>query len=146
MDKITLQPASLADAEEIMVIEKSASGKTYSALKNAKAILDCLKNNVVFLIKKGQTVIGSVNYEIIKKNHARIESLALYPKFRGYGYAYLALKSLLKKMNKYKRVDLTVHPHNIPAIKTYLALGFIIESWKDNCYGDGEPRLIMVKR
>jgi hypothetical protein len=28
----------------------------------------------------------------------------------------------------------------------YLSMGFIIESWLDNYFGDGEPRLMLVKK
>lgn len=52
----------------------------------------------------------------------------------------------LKKMTKYPRIELVVHPHNNPAISLYLSLGFKIESWRDNYFGDGEPRLVLVKK
>lgn len=53
---------------------------------------------------------------------------------------------LLKKMSEYPRIELVAHPHNSPAILLYLSLGFIIESWENNYFDDGEPRLIMVKK
>jgi ribosomal protein S18 acetylase RimI-like enzyme len=52
---------------------------------------------------------------------------------------------LLKELKIFKRLDLVVHPDNIGAIKLYNSLGFETESLKENYFGDGEPRLIMIK-
>lgn len=52
---------------------------------------------------------------------------------------------LLDKLSKYSAIKLTVHPHNNKAIGLYLAMGFLIESWSDNHFGDGEPRLLLIK-
>jgi len=52
---------------------------------------------------------------------------------------------LLEKFKNTERIDLAAHPDNFRAIKLYQSLGFAIESRKENYYGDGEPRLILVK-
>lgn len=68
----------------------------------------------------------------------------MLPKFQGQRLAKLAMAKLLKELENYKIVDLVVHPENITAIKLYELFGFIIKDRKENYYGDGEPRLIMV--
>jgi len=39
---------------------------------------------------------------------------------------------------------LITHPLNTPAILLYLKNGFQITGWKDNYYGDSEPRIIFA--
>jgi len=97
------------------------------------------------LIKCNNITIGSISYRIQKKGSVRLETVVLYPKYRNKGLGAQAILLLLKKIKNFKRVDLTVHPHNSQAIILYLSLGFTIESWIDNCYGDGEPRLMLFK-
>jgi len=67
------------------------------------------------------------------------------PKFRNKGCATAALKWISSKLKKFKRIDLLTHPHNTAAIRAYFKLGFVIDSWVDNPFGDGEPRIRMIK-
>jgi ribosomal protein S18 acetylase RimI-like enzyme len=146
MNNITLKPATLNDWTEIAKIEKLANSKTYSARVEEKEIKDFINDDFVFLIKSQNTVVGLVSFEVLKKKTAHCNGLVNYPKFRGKGFGNKAMTMVLKKMCKYPRVELVVHPHNNPAIGLYLSLGFIIEAWKDNYFGDDEPRLMMVKK
>jgi ribosomal protein S18 acetylase RimI-like enzyme len=75
-----------------------------------------------------------------------INGLVISPKFQGRGFARQAIQLILKKVKKYPRIELMVHPHNVPALSLYLSLGFMIESWHNNHFGDGEPRLVLVKK
>ena len=54
------------------------------------------------------------------------------------------MKKLLELV-KGNQVYMITHPKNIAAIILYLKNGFEIASWKENCYGDGEPRLILQR-
>ena len=143
---ISLKRATFKDYEEVAKIEKVGSSKTYHAVIRKEKILDYIKKDFVFLIKNGDTVIGLVSFMVIKEKTASCNGLVIYPKFRRKGFGIKAMSLVLKKMSKYPRVDLVVHPHNNPAISLYLSLGFIIESWQDNYFGDGEPRIVMVKK
>ena len=77
---------------------------------------------------------------------AHCNGLVVLPQFRRQGFGLRAMRLVLKKMQAYPRVELVVHPHNSPAVSLYLSLGFIIESWVKNYFGDGQPRLVMVKK
>lgn len=143
---ISLKKATLKDVEEITELEKIADSKTYSARVKEDEIKNFIKNDVVFLIKRQDKNIGLVSYEIVKRKTAHINGLVVNPKFRGKGYARQAMLLLLKKMRQFPRIELVVHPRNTPAVSLYLSLGFIIESWKNNYFGDGEPRLVLVKK
>ncbi|EKD43974.1 MAG: acetyltransferase [uncultured bacterium] len=142
--KLELKRATLKDVQEVMDIENSASSATYVGNIKVDEVRLFIKNESVFLIKRGKITIGGIAYKIQKTDYARLKNLALYTKYRGKGLAAQAILMLLNKLKNFKRVDLTVHPHNSRAISLYLSLGFIIESWQDNYYGDGESRLILV--
>jgi ribosomal protein S18 acetylase RimI-like enzyme len=146
MNTISLKRATLKDWQEIAKIEKVGNSKTYSARVGDDEIKKYIKNNFVFLIKNDETVVGLVSFEVVKRKIAHCNGLVIYPKYRGKGFGNMAMILLLKKTSKYSRVELEVHPHNNPAISLYLSLGFSIEAWKDNCFGDGEPRLVMAKK
>jgi ribosomal protein S18 acetylase RimI-like enzyme len=144
MAKVSLIRATSKDLKEVAKIEKIASSKTYHALTRKGEIADYIKNDFVFLIKKNNAVVGLVSFKIKNKKTATCNGLVIYPKFRGKGFARTAMVLALKKMSKYPRVDIVVHPRNSVAISLYLSLGFVIEAWRNNYFGDGEPRIIMV--
>jgi len=146
MANIFLERATLKDSKEVTKIEKLGSSKIYHAVTKKDKILDYIKNDFVFLIKNNDIVVGLVSFKVIKKKTASCNGLVIYPKFRRKGFGIKAMSLVLKKMSKYPRVDLVVHPHNNPAISLYLSLGFTIEAWQDNYFGDGEPRLVMIKK
>jgi len=145
METISLKKASLKDLEIIADIEKNASSKTYAAIIGKEELEKFLQNDQVFLIKNEESIIGLASFET-NQNTAHCTGLAIYPEFREKGFGNKAMRLLLKKMEKYQRVELVVHPHNNSAIKLYLSLGFIIESWENNYFGNGEPRLVMIKK
>ena len=146
MTKILLEKATLEDLKEIADLEKIAGSKTYSPIIGDSELETYINNESVFLIKRQNVVIGSVAYKIVKRNIAHLDGLIISPKFRRKGFARQTMTIILKKVSQYHRIELSVHPHNNPAIRLYLSLGFVIESWEDNYFGDGEPRLILVKR
>ena len=143
MQNISLKRATLKEGGVVLGIEKIAKSKTYANRNNPKKVKAYITNNVVYLIKNKNATLGTVSYEIKKPNSVHINGLIVKPQYRGQGVAKQAMKILLTGL-KGKKVDLCVHPHNTPAIMLYLSLGFRIESWKNNYFGDGEPRLILV--
>lgn len=146
MAQITLKKATLKDIETVAALEKGASSKTYSARISPAELKKFITKQAVFLIKNQQTTVGLLAYELIGKKRIHFNGLIIDSKFRRRGFARLALIAILKKLKKYPRIDLVAHPHNSAAISLYLSLGFIIEAWHDNHFGDGEPRLELVKK
>lgn len=143
---IFLQQATLKNLEEILKIEISANSKTYFAMTTEDEIRDYINNNFVFLIKNKEITIGAISFKVIEEKTANCDGLIILPEYRGNGFAKEAMKLLLEKINKYSRIELVVHPHNNPAIILYLSLDFIIEAWKDNYFGNDEPRLMMIRK
>jgi ribosomal protein S18 acetylase RimI-like enzyme len=146
MDNIILQKAVLKDMPQLIFIEKTVTNlKTYSAMLTEDEWRNELTQNTVYIIKKGEDITGNISYEMKDANHAYISGLVVMPKFQGQGIAKEALVKVLQELKDIKTIDLVTHPENTPAIMLYLSLGFVIKSWKDNYYGDGEPRIILIK-
>lgn len=143
---MNLRRATSNNIETLLSLEKSVEGvKTYSAMTDREEFLAELKHNNVFIIESDGQAVGSIIYEIKSSDHAYIGGLVIDPRFQGRGIAREAMIIILKELEHYKRIDLVTHPKNAKAINLYESLGFTIESRKENYYGDGEPRIVMVK-
>ena len=80
-----------------------------------------------------------------KGDVAYISYMVVDPAYQGRGVARKALISVLEELKGKRRIELVTHPDNAKALKLYQSLGFIVEGRKENYYGDGEPRLMLVK-
>lgn len=146
MKNINLQRATADDVEVFLTLEKSAAHlKTYSAVVDEKEVLEEIEKNIVYLIKMDDLIVGSIEYRMEDDDTAYFSGLVVKPDFQGQGIAREAIGLVLEMIGDVKKVYLFTHPHNIPAIKLYLSFGFIIEGWKDNHFGDGEPRIVMSR-
>jgi len=142
---VEFQRATMRDEQTLLDIEKTTIGlKTYSGYYQEEEIKDYINNDVVYLIKKDGKIVGSISYEIKNKDHAYESGLVIKPEFQKQGLAKRAMLKLLEELNNFKYVDLVVHPENTSAVKLYKSLGFVERERKENFYGDGEPRIIMI--
>lgn len=147
MEKIILQRATLLnDFKEVFLLEKNTRSKTYMAATTKKDVIEYFNDSRIFLIKKGLETIGLTSFKKKPRGLAHINGLIIKPKFRGRGFSRQAMLLLFKKMLRIKHISLEVHPQNVPALSLYLSLGFVIDSWVENHFGDGEPRLMMTKK
>lgn len=145
MKGIHLVKAGHKDLTEFLFTEKSIrKTNTYSATTDEKEAKAFLGTNEVYLIKKGMATVGNISYTL-KGRKAHISGLVIVPKFQGKGIGRIALMLILKKLKKRKSIELVTHPQNSRALSLYLSLGFTIQSWKNNYFGDGEPRLILTR-
>lgn len=143
---ITLRPAAVADANILFTLNQKMKGlRTYSAMDNLEEQQEELGNSVAYLIEKDGKVVGYISYEIKSEKHAYLGDLVIDPEYQGQGFGREALTRVLKELEMMERIDLTVHPENSTALQLYLSLGFQIESRGENYYGDGEPRLVLIK-
>ena len=120
--------------------------------KNEKEILKCSKyfTKIFYIIKSQDELAGYCIYRLrpvvyskgIKKQSV-IYSIATAQKFRKKGFARKLLKASIEemKLNRISSVFLYVNVNNIPAIKLYKEIGFVIIEQiknvcgqKENCY------------
>lgn len=143
---ISLREATIEDLETLVSIEKTVSNlKTYSAMVTEEEWKEELSKCKVYIIERDGIAIGDVSYEIKSDEHAYLSGFVIIPDFQGQGIGREVLARILEELKNTRRIDLVTHPHNAKAIRLYLSFGFIIESWKDNYFGDGEPRIILSK-
>jgi ribosomal protein S18 acetylase RimI-like enzyme len=145
MAVLELQLATSADISLLIEIEKSILNiKTYSSMVEGSEWQEALQKDIVYLIKNNRDIIGSLSYEKKSDTHVYISGLVIKPSFQNKGFGKQALIFLLEELKNIQRIDLVAHPDNHAALSLYLSLGFKIESRKENYYGDGEPRLVLI--
>jgi ribosomal protein S18 acetylase RimI-like enzyme len=143
---ITFKKVTTDDVDEFLHIEKSTiDSKIYSRISDEQEAIEEIKNNEVYFIVKDGEIIGSLAYQIQGPGHAYLSGLVVLPEFQGQGIAREAVKFRLDKLKDMKKIDFVTHPHNSKVIMLYLSLGFHIESWKDNYWGDDEPRIVLAR-
>lgn len=71
-----------------------------------------------------------------------VKTVVVLPEYQNRGYGKIMMNKI-KELAKTKPVFLVTHPKNINAVLMYLKSGFEIYGWKDNYYGDGQPRLLL---
>ena len=145
--KIKFRKATDKDAANILLMEKSFSSKTYHAYTNIDEITSnyLRKGNAFLILDVKDNPVGFISYEMRGTSQAYINDLTVMYEYQNKGIGSKAIGFMMERLKDTKRIELVTHPKNIPAVKLYLKFGFEIEGWKDNYYGDGEPRLILVK-
>lgn len=143
---INLREATIEDLGLLASLEKTVSNlKTYSAMVTEEEWKEELAKSKVYIIEKDGVAIGNISYELKGGDHAYLNGFVVIPDFQGQGIGREVLARILEELKNMRRIDLATHPHNAKAIRLYLSFGFIIESWKDNYFGDGEPRIVLSK-
>jgi len=146
--KTSLRRATEKDTPDLIEVEKKLDGsKIYSAAiteKDWKEEFD-KKNSVIYLILKDSKVVGDISYEIKTNDLAMITGLAIDPDFQGMGIGRVAVGLVLEELKDVKKIELATHPDNKKAIKLYSSFGFVQKRRIENYFGDGEPRILMVK-
>lgn len=98
---------------------------------------------------RGKDAIIGVNELIRDWNEhscAFIHSFYIKEGFRNKGTGSLLLKKSIEILKKddIKKLELTVDPQNLAAVRLYKKFGFKISGFKENMYGKGVGRNIMV--
>lgn len=136
--------ATIKDVQTLLEIENTTIGlKIYSRWKNKDEMRKRFNEEVIYLIRNGEDVVGDISYEIKSKDHADVSAIVIKPEFQRQGFAKEAMKLILDELKDFEKLTIEVHPDN-HSVKLYESFGFKQESLKENYY-DGEPRLIMSK-
>lgn len=146
MSDFIFEKATVNDIDTYLDLErKVAHLKVYSGITDREEAREEIETNEVYLIKKDGVVVGSTEYQLQGPDHAYMSGLVIDPNFQGKGIARKAIEFKLAQLKDMKRIDLVTHPHNSKVICMYLSYGFIIESWRDDYFGDGEPRIVLAR-
>lgn len=131
----------LEKGKELFDIDNAAFNRDFDLkARTVKEETDYLKNCEVYIAYENEKPIGLVGYET-KEDFVEILLLAVIPEYQKKGLGRKLMSFAMDKI-KDKEIRLVTHPKNTPAIILYLKSGFEISGWKDNYYGDGQPRLL----
>ena len=140
---VGLKKATQADVPKLKLLEQRVVSRTYYPMLDAHEWEEKIANGNAYFIDKNGAIAGSLSYEK-HGNRIYISSLVVDPEFQNQGIGKEAMEHVLKELAAYPRIDLITHPDNDIAVHLYQSLGFVIESRKENYYGDGEPRLVLA--
>lgn len=144
---IALERATSDNIDDFLELERSVEGhSTYSAMTNRAEVLEEIRKNVVYLIRKDDHTVGSIMYEMKTPKHAHISGLVVHPDVQGQGIGKAAMIKVLKELAYIPVIDLVTHPDNERAIRLYESLGFTLGECIENYFGDGEPRVVLTLR
>lgn len=145
MSTVTFQKATIDDVDAFFNLEKKVLHlQVYSGSEDRDEAREEIENNETYLIRQGDVVVGSTEYQIQGADTAYLSGLVIDPDFQGQGIARKAIEFRFDRLKDMKRIYLVTHPHNSKIICMYLSYGFIVESWKDDYFGDGEPRIVLA--
>ncbi len=139
---VVLVKASESDWQKALDIEKQFKNRLFCvSFENEAEAKQTLKTDDIYFAKIGDTIVGVVGIRE-KEDSFYVSKLMVLKNYRGKGYSKQILNLILGKYSG-KKYTLVVHPENSLAIVLYLKAGFKIVGWKDNEFGDGEPKLMM---
>ena len=144
MQNITFRQVKTAQDWDIFLdLEKAVANSSpyYLAFTNIPDLKKFIGNSVVYLMFDGERPIGHVEYELKNDELAEITGFVLSPDYRGKGLGEVLFRKGMEDLQEIKQIFLMTHPENSAALQVYLAAGFTIKAWKDNYYGNGQPRL-----
>lgn len=130
------------DWEVFLDIENKAASASpyYLAFTNMKDLKQFIGDSVVYILYVNDIPVGHVEYEV-KDQEAEITGFVVLPEYRGKGYGKVLFSKAMDDLRNVPLVHLMTHPKNSIALQIYLSAGFTIVAWKDNFYGNGQPRL-----
>jgi ribosomal protein S18 acetylase RimI-like enzyme len=146
MQQISYVKATASDAQSFIALqEESTDRKLWGPIDGPERAMREIAENTLLLLRTGDETVGSIAYRVRSDQSVYISNVIVVPPARGRGFARSALSHVLEMNRHAPRIDLVTHPENERALRLYQSLGFAIESYKDNYFGDGEPRLVLAR-
>lgn len=105
------------------------------------ATLEYLKDSQVYLAYVKDAPVGTFSFREVD-GEVEVRQLLVLPRFQRHGYGRALLDKVLS-LNAGKSLWLVTHPRNQGALLLYIKNGFIIYAYKENYYGDGQPRVLL---
>jgi len=146
MPGINLRKATVEDIPTLLAIGESVNDpKTYPSFTKVSEWREELANSTTYIIEKDGVVVGDIGYEIKNKELVEFIGIAIKPEFQKQGIGRGVMAIILEELKNIKKIRVVTHPENSVAIKLYLSFGFTIKDRKENYFGDGEPRIELIK-
>jgi ribosomal protein S18 acetylase RimI-like enzyme len=131
-------------AQELFKMDIAAFNRDFDyPARSVQDTKEYLKDCQIFAGYSDQKIVGIIAF-VVKAHEVEVKQLIVNQEFRGRGYGKKLLEFLIHLQSK-KEIALVTHPSNSPAIITYLKSGFFIKKYLDNYYGDGQPRILLIR-
>jgi ribosomal protein S18 acetylase RimI-like enzyme len=134
------------DAQAIAAFELAVMDlKLYGRPLDTSAAYSEVLSNAYFLQMADRSIISTGALRLQADGTAYLSNIAVHPAYRRQGFARAMMQYLLQDCREASSVELAVHPDNGAAMALYSSIGFVLFEQRDNYFGDGEPRVIMVR-
>jgi ribosomal protein S18 acetylase RimI-like enzyme len=141
-----LAEAGVEDATTLLSIEKRVGvSRIYEPRVTLADALKEIAENSLYFITLADKPIGTASFRQHADGTVYIGNVSVDPQYRNNGVARAAMTFLLNKTKHATRLELVTHPDNNPALNLYHSLGFTLEATIGNYFGDGEPRVRLVR-
>jgi ribosomal protein S18 acetylase RimI-like enzyme len=133
---------NIKEANVLFELENRALNRDFDLRSaNVQQQIEYLRGSEIYILYDEREPVG---FFAFRRDSSGIEarSIVVVPEKQGKGYGKEIMKKLLELANG-NNIRLVTHPKNRIAIAYYLKSGFEIYGWKENYYGDGEPRLLL---
>lgn len=143
--KLSFRKATSEDADAFVALEDTVSPGMYNSIFDTEGALEEFAKNEVYLIYKGDELVGSTEFRMISPDHAHLASVVVHPDYQGQGIAREAALFRLEKLKGVKKIDLVTHPENFKIINLYQSLGFKIEGQIEKYFAYRDPGVVLVR-
>lgn len=135
---------SIKEANILFALDNKAFHRDFDLpSRNVAEQRDYLYGSDVYILYDKDEPVGFLAFK--KENDGiEVKAIVVTPEKQGKGYGRAMMKNLIE-FTAGNTLRLVTHPKNTSAITYYLKSGFEIYGWKDNYYGDGEPRLLLKR-
>lgn len=132
--------------ERLVELEQEAFG---CGGMNEWHLVPLIRHGGIFVSKNNDIVVGAVQYmrDWNKPELAYLVGISVAAEARGKGIGTKLLAESIQNLfeDKFAEVELTVAADNAAAVKVYKEkLGFEVTEFRQNEYGQGQDRLVMV--
>jgi ribosomal protein S18 acetylase RimI-like enzyme len=146
LTELVFQRATANDAAALLDLEQRvAVARIYEARTRLDDVVREIEGNALFLITYRRAVIGSASFRVESDGRVYVGNVAVDPAYRRQGVSRAAMTFVAEQNPQAARFELVTHPDNDPALRLYASLGFRAEARHENYFGDGEPRLRLVR-
>jgi ribosomal protein S18 acetylase RimI-like enzyme len=141
-----LKRADAIDSDGIVSFEAEVMDRRlYGKPLDHAAALAEVQANQYFLDVRHERIVATGAWRRRDDGTVYLSNIAVHPEQRRQGLARAMMLHLLSYCSHAASIDLAVHPDNEAARALYASLGFNVSKRVENFFGDGEPRLIMVR-
>lgn len=134
------------DAETLFEMDVKCFNRPFDLpARSVQNVKNYLNNATIYFCYMNDLIVGSFSYKKKEDDTFDFLQMIVLPEYQKRGIGKFMIRKMLAKM-KGKDVYGVTHPKNNPAIILYLKSGFQIYDFKDNYFGDGQPRLLLKRQ